>query len=176
MTTKKLSRQEKFDKILDEGRVLFAKDGLGMSMRELAVKAGFGGVSSLYRYISNKRELWFAVVNRDVDEFNSQLEQVMLDPSLVTNQDILKAMVSFFLKFSREEFDQFRVSFLMEPPGSDKPGGEYEKQHNPKIYQNFLVIIQRGAQANEFSDPNVILMVGIIWSMMLGAAISLSPL
>ena len=176
MATIKLSRQEKFNKILDEGRTLFAKYGHGMSMRELASNAGFGGVSSLYRYISNKRELWFAVANRDVLKINTQLEQVMLDPTLVTNQAILKAMISFFLKFSREEFNKFRVSFLMEPPEADVIGGEHEQLHNPKIYQNFFVIIQRGVGVDEFSDPNLIMMVGMIWSIMMGAAISLSPL
>ena len=176
MSITKLTKQEKFDKILDVGRSLFAKDGLGMSMRELATKAGFGGVSSLYRYVGNKRELWFAIVNKDVIEYNIEFEKIMLDPSLVSNQAILLKMLSQFLEYSRNDFDKFRIVFLMEPPESEILDGEFELVHNPKIFQNFLVVVQRGIQTNEFSGEDPILMIGVIWSMIMGAAISLSPL
>ena len=62
-----LKKQEKLQQIIDGGTKLFVKDGNKMSMRELARQMDIA-VSGLYRYVQNKRELWFACI---INEFET---------------------------------------------------------------------------------------------------------
>ena len=100
---------------------------------------------------------------------------------LVSYKEILLEMCRFFLRFSRDNFDLFKIIFLSEPPGplplTKRDRGPFEKTLEPKSFSLMLNIVQKAQVADEISSQeNAFITTGIIWSMLLGAAISVSPL
>ena len=60
-----IKKAEKFEEILKEGRNLFLKHGSeGFNMRAIAKKVDMQQ-GNLYNYVQSKRELWFAVIQKD---------------------------------------------------------------------------------------------------------------
>ena len=183
MTTKYkkgIDREKQLDLITKHARIMFAID-TSMSMQELAKKVGLRGASSLYRYIDSKRELWFAVIIKDFEVFTTKMQSIIDDPENVSYLQILRQMCETYLKFSREEFSGFKVMFLMEPPGpipkTESEKGIFERSHQPKGFEIFMRVVQKGQKAGEITkreDP--FMLTGIVWSILLGAATAISPL
>lgn len=46
-----------------------------MSMRELARQLDLA-VSGLYRYVQNKRELWFACIDKDFENLSKEMDEI----------------------------------------------------------------------------------------------------
>lgn len=152
-----------------------------LSMAKLSNRVGLSGASSLYRYVEGKRELWFAIVIKDFCDFSDRLEEIINDPSLVSYKKILLEMCRFFLKFSRDHFAKFKIMFLTEPPGSlsktRNDRGPFEKSHEPRAFTIMMNVVQKAQVAGEIaSHEPPFIATGIIWSFLLGAATSVSPL
>ena len=173
-------REQQLDLIIEHARIMFAVD-TSMSMQELARRAGLSGASSLYRYIANKRELWFAVIIKDFEGFTERMRSVVDDPSRSSYLEILKHMCETFLQLSREEFSRFKIMFLMGPPEpapkNEDEKGPFEKSHQPRGFEIFMRVVQKGQKAGEMTDTeDPFILAGMIWAILLGAATAVSPL
>lgn len=172
-------REDQMKLIIEKGRVIFSTEP-ELSMAKLAKRVGLKGASSLYRYVNSKRELWFAIVINDFTEFTDELEMIINDPNMVSYREILIRMCSYFLKFSRENFPKFKVMFLTEPPSPIPKKGEkgaHEQTHEPKGFTVYLNIVAKAQNAGEIrSDLDPFMLTGMLWSILLGASISVSPL
>ncbi|MCE7734622.1 MAG: TetR/AcrR family transcriptional regulator [Candidatus Heimdallarchaeota archaeon] len=174
------AREEQLLKIIDQGRKMFTSEPL-MSMNELAKRVGLSGASSLYRYIVNKRELWFAIMLHDFDLFIRDLQKIIDDPKMVSYKEILLEMCRHYLKLSRDDFPRFKIMLLIEPPHpipkSMADRGPFEKDHEPQGFTIYMNILEKAQNAGEIrTDVHPFALTGIVWSMLLGAAASVSPL
>lgn len=174
------TRKKQLNLIIEKGRAMFTTEP-ELSMAKLAKKVGLNSASSLYRYVESKRELWFAIVINDFCNFSDELEEIISDPNMVSYKAILLEMGRFFLEFSRADFPKFKIMFLTEPPGpvpvskSDK--GPFEKSYETRAFMIFMNAVQKARIAGEILiQEDAFTTTGIIWSFLLGAAISVSPL
>lgn len=173
-------REKQLDLIIEKGRAMFSTEP-DLSMSKLATRVGLGSASSLYRYVNNKRELWFSIIINDFCDFSDELDAIVLKPQNVSYKEILLEMCRHFMKFSREHFPKFKVMFLMEPPSSEGINkgerGPFEMSHEARGFTTYLNIVQKAQNANEIrGDQPPFLIAGTIWSLLLGASTSVSPL
>ncbi|MHA2099316.1 MAG: hypothetical protein ACW99A_11550 [Candidatus Kariarchaeaceae archaeon] len=173
-------REKQLDLIIEKGRAMFSTEP-ELSMSKLANRVNLGSASSLYRYVNNKRELWFAIIINDFCNFSDELDVIVNNPQNVSYKAILLDMCRYFLKFSREEFPKFKVMFLMEPPRSEGISkgdrGPFEISHEARGFTTYLNIVQKAQNAGEIRiDHPAFLVTGTIWSLLLGASTSVSPL
>lgn len=173
-------REKQLDLIIEHARTMFAID-TSMSMQELAKKVGLRGASSLYRYIDSKRELWFAVIIKDFDDFTTMMQSIIDDPDNVSYIQILRQMCESYLRLAREEFSRFKVMFLMGPPEptpkTESEKGLFEKSHQQKGFEIFMRVVQKGQKTGEITNrEHPFMLAGLIWSILLGTATAVSPL
>lgn len=173
-------REKQLDLIIENGRAMFSTDP-DLSMSKLANLVGLGSASSLYRYVNNKRELWFAIIINDFCNFSDDLDEIVDKPQNVSYKETLLEMCRYFMKFSRDEFPKFKVMFLMEPPSSDSNNkgdrGPFEMSHEARGFTTYLNIVQKAQNAGEIRDDQpAFLITGTVWSLLLGASTSVSPL
>lgn len=173
-------REKQLDLIIEKGRAMFSTEP-DLSMSKLSNRVGLKSASSLYRYVNNKRELWFAIIINDFCAFSDDLDAIVDKPQNVSYKETLFKMCAYFLKFSRDQFPKFKVMFLMEPPsfeGINKgERGPFELSHEAKGFTAYLNIVQKAQNAGEIrNDQPAFLVTGTIWSLLLGASTSVSPL
>lgn len=174
------ARKEQFSRIIEEGRAMFSTE-TDMSMAKLAKKVGLSGASSLYRYVQNKRELWFSIIINDFCDFSDHMEEIVNDPENVSYRSTLMKMCDYFLRFSREDFAKFKIMFLTEPPlpvpRNDDERGPFEKEHYPRAFHVVLNAVKKAQNAKEIKqDEDPFALTGVVWSILLGTATSTSPL
>jgi len=169
-----LKKQEQLQKIITIGRELFLKDGNKMSMRELARQMDIA-VSGLYRYVQNKRELWFACINKEFEKFSKDLDEI--EHRHKGNDIILLRKVGkFFFDLASNNFPLFSFMFLPTPPSSNKDKGPFELQCERAGFTNLTKIITRAVRSGKIKEKDPILLSLAIWGFVLGPAIISSPM
>ena len=93
-------------KIIEKGRELYLKDGSHMSMRELARQLELA-VSGLYRYVQNKRELWFACIDKDFENLSKDLDEIE-SKHKGNDLELLQKIGEYFLQLSQDNFPLFK--------------------------------------------------------------------
>lgn len=161
-------------KIIEKGRELYLKDGSQMSMRELARQLELV-VSGLYRYVQNKRELWFACIDKDFKNLSKELDEIESEHK-GNDLDLLQKIGTYFLQLSQDNFPLFKFMFLTEPPSSNKEKGPFELQCSKFGFSNLINIISRAIKSGEISKTNPLLLSLTIWGFVLGPAIISSPM
>jgi len=169
-----LKKEIQLRKIIEKGRELYLKDGSNMSMRELARQLDLA-VSGLYRYVQNKRELWFACIDKDFENLSKELDEI---ESIHKGNDLelLQKIGEYFLQLSQDNFPLFKFMFLTEPPSSNKEKGPFELQCSKFGFSNLINIITRAMESGEISKTNPLLLSLTIWGFVLGPAIISSPM
>ena len=66
-------------RILDAGEALFAERGFGVSLHEIAARAGVG-VGTIYRHFPEKKPLIDAIFAEQLAEMTALFEQALADP------------------------------------------------------------------------------------------------
>src|SRR4051794_33804869 len=66
-------------RLLEAGREVYARDGLGATLHDVARHAGVG-VGTAYRRFAGKQELIDAIVAAQVDELEAALREALADP------------------------------------------------------------------------------------------------
>ena len=165
---------KKLQRILNAAKQVFYEKGAIWSMRELANRLDVG-VSYLYRYVLNKRELWFAVITQEYDNLADQFE-TLVEKHHGKSLKLLQSFTKLFLKFAYEEFPRFYLMFLMLPPKSEKENGPFEQHQNPRFSQIFNQVF-----VNVLEEENLPLnnpeLVGVkLWGQVLGVATLNSPI
>jgi len=163
-------KKQQMDQIIQVGKELFTNN-TRFSMRELARLTGMGehSASSLYRYIPNKRELWFAIVNQDFDDFDEGILDLIKEHQ-GTTVELIHAIGTYFIDFSLSDLQRFERMYMNRAPLSDKPPGEFETKSN--ITQKFSftkVVAEALAEQGLDEDPSLLALT--LWSSVLGASV-----
>ena len=161
-------------KIIEKGRELYLKDGSRMSMRELSRQLDLA-VSGLYRYVQNKRELWFACIDKDFANLSKETDEIESNHK-GNDLDLLQKIGTYFLQLSQDNFPLFKFMFLTEPPLSNKEKGPFELQCSKFGFSNLINVISRAMKSGEISKTNPLLLSLTIWGFVLGPAIISSPM
>ena len=169
-----LKKQKQLQKIIAIGTKLFVKDGNKMSMRELARQMDIA-VSGLYRYVQNKRELWFACITTEFEKFSKDLDEIEKQHK-GSDISLLRKMGKYFLDFASKDFPLFTFMFLPTPPSSNKKKGPYELQWSRAGFTNLTKVITRAVRSGEIKEKDPIFLSLAIWGFVLGPSIITSPL
>lgn len=170
----------KLMRIIDHAREIFYNKENAWSMRELARNLGVT-VSYLYRYVTNKRELWFAVITLEFREFSNKVKEVILDTELVNRSDSLPEKqlvnaIAYFFEFLEKNPNRFHFMFLMKPPNAKVNNGPFEKHQNPEFMQILYKLLHEILLENQI-DPDSKPLLGLhVWSHILGIATLRSPI
>ncbi len=182
MSEKKSSRnrslekkKERMEKIVDKGTELFLKDGQNMSLRNLARELNIT-VSGLYKYVDNKRELWFACQNRAFDQLAKEWDK-MEGEHKGNNLELVGKFGKAFLELSLRNFPLFKFMFLHDPPkaNSEKPGPN-ELKCNRGGFTNLFKTVSQAVNSGELNTPNSMYFSLALWGFVLGPAIITSPI
>lgn len=166
--------KKKFQRIVDIAKELFFEMGNGMSMRELARRLDVG-ISYIYRYVQNKRELWFAILYQEFVSFADHLEKV-LDRQTYTAIEMIQEFARELFRLCSDEFQRYNLMFLMEPPKSDKPTGPFEQWQNPRMPKMLGKIILEAVEERDIKLGNPILFGIKISNLLFGTAINTSQI
>ena len=169
-----VKKEKQLRKIIEMGRKLYLKDGTNMTMRELARQLDLA-VSGLYRYVQNKRELWFACIDKDFENLSKEMDEIE-SKHKGNDLELLQKIGEYFLKLSQDNFPLFKFMFLTEPPASNKENGPFEMQCSKFGFTNLIKIITRSMGSGEISKTNPLLLSLTIWGFVLGPAIISSPM
>ncbi len=169
-----LKKEEQLQKIITIGRELFLKDGNEMSMRKLARRMNVA-VSGLYRYVQNKRELWFACTNKEFEKFSKDLDEIE-HRHKGNDVMLLRKVGEYFFDLSSKNFPLFSFMFLPTPPPSNKDKGPFELKCERAGFTNLIKITTRAVSSGEIKKKNPLLLSLAIWGFVLGPAIISSPM
>ncbi|MHA1186311.1 MAG: TetR/AcrR family transcriptional regulator [Candidatus Heimdallarchaeota archaeon] len=181
-TSKTNSRNRSFDKkekqlqkIIQKGLALFIKDGSNMSMRNLAKQLDIV-VSGLYKYVNNKRELWFACTNKVFAQLSEEWS-IMEKEHTGTDLELIGNIGASFLEISIKDFPLFKFMFLQEPPRSNrnKPG-PFELENKRAGFTNLFEVVSRATESRELKTSNPMYFSLALWGFVLGPAIITSPM
>lgn len=161
MTNKKKGRarspekkKKQFERILEEGEKLFLKFGQkGFNMRALAKKLGVSQ-ANLYNYVNSKRELWFAIRKKKIQQYldmkNKAIKQYK--NSLV---DLTEKWGEFFLEFAAEDFRRFELIWNIPPPHAKKIGPIERAYIRSTLPDSSLDDIKKAFQAEGLEQDEV---------------------
>lgn len=114
----RISRADKKKKILDKillhGTKLFIESGNQMSMSELSKLVGFKGISSLYRHIHSKRDLWYMVNLHIGDKIIKKINEIRMNPLLTLESQFFE-IINYILDFSSSNFMEFYLMVYLFP-------------------------------------------------------------
>ncbi len=168
-------KEEQLQKIIRKGLVLFIKNGSNMSMRELAKQLDVV-VSGLYKYVNNKRELWFACKNKVFGQLSEEWN--ILEKEHTGNDlELIGKIGESFLGFSVKDYPLFKFMFLQDPPKSNrnKPG-PFELEYNRSGFTNLFEVVSRATKSRELKTSNPMYFSLALWGFVLGPAIITSPM
>ena len=169
-----LKKEEKLQEIIDNGKKLFLRDGDHMSMRELAREMDLA-VSGLYRYIQNKRELWFACNNQEFEKFSKDYDKIE-EQHKGNDIILLRKMGEYFLNLAKDNFPLFKFMFLSTPPSSNKDKGPFELECYRAGFTNLNKLITKIVKTGQTKEKNSMLLSLAIWGFVLGPSIISSPM
>ncbi len=128
MSTKKKTRarspeqkEKQFERILEEGKKLFLKFGRGgIKMRALAKNLDMSE-ANLYNYVESKRELWYAIREKYLQQYLNRMNKV-LENHKNSVVDLAEKWGEFFFKFANEDYQRFKMIWNIPPPHAKKIG------------------------------------------------------
>ena len=159
----------KLKKILFAAKKLYYEENTQFSMRELAKRLDIG-VSNLYRYVQNKRELWFAVIALEYHDLLQQYK-LMEQNFSGSSSEFLLFLVKTFITFARNEYPRFYLMFLMKPPISDKDKGPFEEFQDPQFSKYLFSLFQNIQHNEQIKIPHPEFLAMKVWSLIMGVII-----
>ena len=146
--------------IIDAGVKTFARYGEEFTMSQVAEEL-HTSASTLYRHVATKRELYFAILTHEFDEFNVTIQQIIAELGDPTPQKILQQIGRYILTMAREDYEKFTLMFLTKPPdigsklsGEEYGPGPYELACDPQTIGSIYHIIGQVIDTNAL-DPNM---------------------
>ncbi|MDA4108521.1 TetR/AcrR family transcriptional regulator [Mycolicibacterium holsaticum] len=138
---KRLSAEQRREKILDAALEVFAESGFeGGRLREIATKAGITE-PYLFRHFASKAELYeWAVIRPLVDlveKFEMELEAIKTGPP-VTVAALIRQLNVLMLQFMLDGVPYIGASFFSDSAGSDF----YAKQMRPRVVEPLVNILR----------------------------------
>jgi AcrR family transcriptional regulator len=167
----KVKKAIQFEKILEEGKILFLKKGSeGFKMRNLAENLGMSK-NNLYNYVISKRELWIAIRNRFYYQFKEENLEIVNNHKVKNGNwcDLILDLFSHFFQFAAKDYDRFRMMFnFLQAPLSDKIGKE-ERAYEPyRLLTGTTRLIQQGMNEGDIKNGDASALSLFIYSIVLG--------
>lgn len=145
--------------LVDVARVLFAKQGLDdTTMNDIAQASGKGR-RTLYTYFKNKEEIYYAVIEQELDRMSERLKEVAaktIDP-----EDKLVQLIYYHLSLIREAVlrnGNLRAEFFRDIWLVEKVRKNFDRTEEDLITR----IIMEGIRQGKFDVANIRLTVDII--------------
>lgn len=165
----KEAKEQQIQKIIEEARNLFIEVGTrGFSMRALAKRLEMSQ-GNLYNYWSSKRELWYEIVKRDFDDFESEIiEIVTKHKGTVVN--LLEDLADFYFDFAESNYRRYQIMFIIPPPPVESSEKEDVKFEPQSIFLLLQVIENAIVAANlDFVDPKKFALY--LWTVIHGSVL-----
>jgi AcrR family transcriptional regulator len=155
-------------RILDAARELFAQDGLGVTLNDIAHHAGVG-VGTVYRRFPDKAQLIEELFEQQVSELVGLMEEGVADP------DPWRGLTRFLTRnLERQERDRaFREIVLGTPEGADRLRRVRERMF-PLGAQLVQGAKESGALREDFRAEDVPMMLAMLTAL-LDAARDVEP-
>ncbi|UCC40449.1 MAG: TetR/AcrR family transcriptional regulator [Candidatus Aminicenantes bacterium] len=163
-------REENKEYILSASESVFAKKGFSFAtMDDIAEGAQFSK-ATIYHYFKSKKEIFFEIMLKSLDEMNSELERIQKKKTSAAKK--LKEIVRFTFDFFERKENIYRI-FLMErelmqkffrfmdekqKPASSNQDLEYIRKHNIKkkvLVEVIRQTLEEGMQSGEFRRMDV---------------------
>jgi AcrR family transcriptional regulator len=158
-------KKELFEKIIKVGADMFASEQ-SFSTRKLANKLHITQ-GNLYNYFSSKRELWIAIRKHDFQIIKDEFTGIIRNHKGSYISLIEKLMI-FFLDYSSENPNSWKMMFLIDPPKS-KQIGPIEKNYEPvQLFEVILDLFNQGVKRGEIRDVSPL----AIYSLVIGAVLT----
>jgi AcrR family transcriptional regulator len=161
------AKAEQIKKIIETSREIFLKDGFkGFSMRTVANRLGMSQ-SNLYNYWSSKRELWYAIIRHDFNDFDNQMKNIATKHkgSLI---ELLEKLGYFYFKFASDNFKRYQMMFVLPPPPAESVGPT-ELEFEPKTIETLVSVLREANQSGLLKDVDIERLALYLWSVMHGA-------
>ena len=117
---KNREQQQKVDDILKAAKKVFFKKGfLKTTMDEIAYEAALSK-PTIYKFFPTKEDLYFSLIVPVIKETLHEMEEINLQLQLnmySSGADLIKAVVSVFVKSYKKEPDIFRIGQLYQQAG-----------------------------------------------------------
>lgn len=163
------AKEDQFQLILKKGQKMFLTDGTnGFSMRKLARKLEMGenSASSLYTYISSKRELWFAIIRQEFQKFEQGIIEI-LNSHPGNAKEKLIAIAHFYIDFAFENPRRYRMMFRISAPKS-KNIGPIEQNYSSSSVMMLSELVSQAISNNQFADYDVGKLSFFLWGILHG--------
>lgn len=146
-------------RLVDVARGLFAKQGLeNTTMNDIAVASGKGR-RTLYTYFKNKEDIYFAVIETELEHLSAQLSEVAnkrmdLEEKLVEIIYVhLHSIKEVVLRNGNLRAEFFRNIWMVE---------KVRKHFDQKETEFFIGVLKEGVASGEFSIENVALVADVM--------------
>lgn len=172
------------DQIIDAGRKSYAKYGDDFRMSDVA-KELHTRASSLYRHVTTKRELYFAMLTKEFNEFEGVISHLIQELSEVTEPTpelILQEVGRYILKMSREDTERFLLMFMTKPPDHGAKLSEemieigtHEQACNPQTIGFIQNLVLQHLDQHNLNAANLTNITFFLVSLVVGAGFVTTP-
>lgn len=159
-------KEKQLERILNAGCDLFRNRSVEFSMRQLARQLRMSQ-GNLYNYVSSKRELWFAVVDRDFKDFENGMRSIV-DSHSGSSLDLLDKLADYYFGFAMEDTPRYRMMFSS-PPYASSPAGFYETAHEATSLSFIIQLVEKAVQQGEIIEDDPGKLAFYFWSSLHGA-------
>lgn len=146
-------------RLVDVARSLFAKQGLeNTTMNDIALASGKGR-RTLYTYFRNKEEIYFAVIETELEMLSAKLSEVAarridLEEKLVEIIYVhLRSIKEVVLRNGNLRAEFFRNIWMVE---------KVRKHFDQKEVDFFIGVLREGVASGEFSVENIPLVADVM--------------
>ena len=162
-------KEKQLERILNAGRELFLSSSETFSMRQLARQLEMSQ-GNLYNYVASKRELWFAVVDRDFKEFENGMKSTIGSHSGPTLK-LLDELADGYFTFAMEDPQRYRMMFSS-PPQSSGSTGPYETIHEADSLSFIIEVIETAVEKGEIVETEPGKLAFFFWSVLHGVVLN----
>lgn len=147
---RRLTKRKK-EEILRAAAVAFARKGYHRTLVDEVAQAAGVGKGTVYRYFSDKEDLFFSIIDQGIDRLISAMERA--SKSGGSSADSLRGILEALADFVKENKPIFKLLHQVEPRQKVK---RFERIHrrNKRILAITEGVIRRGMISGEFRGGN----------------------
>ena len=153
----------------------------GFNMQDIAQKVNMTR-GNLYRYVESKRELWFAILQEFIKEYNDEIDEIITNHE-GTNFALIEKLITHYISFGSKDSHLMQKMIFMNAPqpkyqdGTPEMGPierNYEKLDDaiPKIRK----VIEKAIKAEELIQMNSQFFMQYLWGTIQGSILMLEDM
>ena len=158
-------KKEIFEKIIKVGSEMFASEQ-GFSTRNLAQKVKMTQ-GNLYNYVKSKRELWIAIRKHDFQLVKDEFAKI-IENHTGSYIDLIEKLTIYFLNYSNENPNSWKMMFIIDPPKSKKKGVIEELYEPVQLFEVILEMLRTGVESGEIRDISPL----VVYSLVVGSILT----